>query len=1363
MRDAHQKMMRYKNYSILLGLTLLIHLTSLVHLKAALLDNARTQLGRHSDSVTSIAFSPDGRSLAAASGALIKLWDIEKRRGIAEFKGHRDTVSAVVFSQDGRFIVSASQDNTVKLWNVALKNEIATFKGHTRGINAIAFTADGKTLASGSRDNTVKLWDIRDRREIATFLEDNKDVKSIAFSPDGETLVSAGDILNSVSDATVKLWDVSERQELDALWGYRTNVTAIAFSPDGKTFASAGTDNTVRLWQVENRNAIATLEGHSDAIFSVAFSPDGKTLASASRDDTVKLWDMETGNQSVTLTGHRKDVKTVAFSPDGSILASSGDDGTIFLWNLSLFDISSEIQNPSDAAPQPFKPQPSSRALPDNAITQLDYSSSVYAVAFSPDGKLLASGVGDKTIQLWDTVAQRELTPLTGHEDWVTSCAFSPDGKLLASASADKTVRLWHVDNRREIKRLKHSKWVQTVRFSPNGGTLASGSVDSKITAWTINTPLRIRKIFTVEAHRGAVSSIAFSPNADTLASGSYDGTVKLWAVRDKHEISPLTGHSHSVYSVAFSPDGKMLASGSSDNTVKLWDVSTGQAVATLEHTGYVESVTFSPDAKILATALTSVDDNVNLWDVSSRTKLASLKGHTNGVTSVAFSRDGKRLATGSRDRTVFIWNLLKVVPVPSPLPDTVPPEIAIYHPSSSPFTVTADVKKIIVSGSATDSSGIAEVRVNGKKARVLETGAFKAEVSLKYGPNSISIVATDIFGNQAAEELTVSRGGDNTPPEIVIAPPIPPVTTAERLSVSGIATDASGIFGVTVNREPVQVSETGAFKAEVSLSFGKNTIVITAIDTQGNLTTKRVTVTREDVIPPEIVINYPPESPFPVAPDETQKIIRGTVTDSGGILEVTVSRKPVQVLPNGAFQGEVPLAPGENHITITAKDRQGNEASEGVTFIRNRALKIDINHPDSSPFTVKEGDKQIIIAGNVTPASGIRDVTVNEEPVRMLPTGKFKKEILLDYGENKIRITATDKWGKETAKECIIIREPRIPDSTPPEIFITLPPEVRGFQRRIVVTEEKLMLSGRAQDASGIAEVRVNGEQVQVSATGKFVKAIILVRGENRIRITATDTWGNQAAENLIIHLEPNGPVRQGKDYALLFAANSYEHWQELVNPILDAGKIKTALKDTYGFEVELIPNPTMQAVFAALRKYAKKTYHDEDQLMIFFAGHGHFDADFQIGYLVARDSELPANDKEHVGYISHPLLKEHIDNIACKHIFLMIDACFSGTLDHELLTHRGEKNQDKPVDIERVMQYQTRRYMTSGGNEYVPDKSEFAYRVLEALRSRGGEDGILTLEELFGYVEQAKPQPRQGKFGYRNEPGSDFLFIAK
>ena len=1374
---------------------LLIHLTSLVYLKAALPDDTRTQLGRHSDSVTSIAFSPDGRFLASASGALIKLWDIEKRRGITELKGHRDTVNSVAFSPKGDFLASASEDNTVKLWTVKGKREaIYTFKGHTRGVNSVAFTADGETLASGSRDYTVKLWDVKNRREIATLRDDNKDVKSVAFSPDGKTLVSAGDILNSVSDATVKIWAVAEKRDIGALWEYHEDVSAIVFSPDGKMLASASEDNTVKLWTVENWNDIATLKGHRHAISSVVFSPNGETLASASRDDTIKLWDVDSGSEIDTLAGHRKDVKSVAFSPDGNILASGSEDGTIFLWNLSDFDISPVVQDNLDPGPkpsnsaispvvqdnpglaQPLRPAPLSRALPDNAITQLDYSGSVYAVAFSSDGKLLASGVGDNTIQLWDAVAQRELTPLTGHEDWVTSVAFSSDGKLLASASADKTVKLWNVKSGGEIKTLRHRSWVQTVQFSSDGQMLASGSYDGKITAWAVDTTsrwfgLRISEIFAVEGHRGAVSSIAFSPNADTLASGSYDGTVKLWTVRDESEIRPLNGHSHSVYAVAFSPDGKRLASGSSDNAVKLWNVSTGQAVATLEHIGYVESLTFSPDGKMLAAGLTSISDNVNLWDVASRTKLASLEGHTNGVTSVAFSPDGTMLATGSRDSTVLIWNLLNVVPVPpTPLQDTVPPEIVIYYPPNSPFPVKADVRKIIVSGSAIDSSGIAEVRVNEKNVRVLETGAFKAEVALDSGANSISIVATDMAGNPAKKELIVNRGGDNTPPEIVITPPIPKTATAEMLPISGRAVDVSGVSEVTVNGVRVQVSPTGAFKAEVSLDLGENRITITATDTWGNRKTEEVLVIREDNIPPEIVINFPPESPFTVAPDADKKIVTGNVTDaSGEIPKVTVNEEPVRVLPTGAFKAEVTLVPGENHITIKATDTWGNEESEKVIFIRNPSLTIDINHPRSSPFTVEEGDKQIIIAGTVNPARGIRDVTVNEERVRVLPNGKFKREILLDYGENTIRITATDTWGKETAKECIIIRpEPEEPDDDePPEIFIDSPPGVRGFQPIIVVTEKELTLAGRARDPSGIAEVRVNGEQVQVSDAGKFAKDIVLVKGENRIRITATDTQGNEAVKNLIIDcvvpVVPNGYVRQGKDYALLFAVNEYEHWPELRNPSLDAMKIETELVDTYGFETELILNPTMQEVFAKLREYAAKTYHPEDQVMIFFAGHGHFDEIFQIGYLVARDSELPDDDREHIGYISHPLLKERIDNIACKHIFLMIDACFGGTLDHELLTHRGENNEDKPVNIKRVMQYETRRYMTSGGKEYVPDKSEFAYRVLEALRNRGGEDGILTLDELFSYVEQATPQPRQGKFGHRNEPGSDFLFITK
>ena len=1045
-------------------------------------------------------------------------------------------------------------------------------------------------------------------------------------------------------------------------------------------------------------------------------------------------------------------VTSVAFSPDGRFL------------------ISPVVQDNSDAAPQPLRPVPLSRALPENAITQLDYSSPVYAVAFSPDGKLLVSGVSDNTVQLWDPVAQRELSPLTGHKDWVKSVAFSPDGKLLASASADKTVKLWNVDSRHQIKTLMHRTWVQTVRFSADGQTLASGSYDGKIRTWSVDTTsrwsgIRINENFTVEGHRGAVSSIAFSPNADTLASGSYDGTVKLWAVRDEPEIRHLNGHSHSVYAVAFSPDGKMLASGSSDNSVKFWDVSTGQAVATLEHIGYVEALSFSPDGKMLATGLTSVSDNVNLWNVASRTKLASLKGHTDGVTSVAFSPAGTMLATGSRDSTVLIWNLRDVVPIP-PHQDTVPPEIAIHYPPNSPFTVKADVRKIIVSGRATDSSGITEVSVNEKKVRVLETGAFKAEVALDSDANSISIVATDMAGNPAKKELIVNRGGDNTPPEIVINPPIPPTTSAEMLPISGRAVDASGISGVTVNGVQVQVSPTGAFKAEVALNFGNNRITITVTDTWGNRETEEVLVTRVDNIPPDIVINFPPESPFTVAPDDDKKIVTGNVTDnSGEIPKVTVNGEPVRVLETGAFKAEVTLVPGENHITITATDRWGNEASEVVTFIRNPSLTIDINYPRRSPFTVKDGDKQIIIAGTVTPARGIRDVTVNEEPVRFLETGTFKAEVPLNYGENPISVMATDEWGLTATTTLTIIRpEPEERDDEGPELFIDSPPGVRGFQPIIVVTEKELTLAGRAQDASGIAEVLVNDEGVQVSETGQFVKDITLVLGENRIHITATDTLGNKAVKNLIIDcvvpVVPNGDERVGKDYALLFAVNEYEHWQKLHNPSLDAMKIKTELEDTYGFETELILNPTMQEVFAKLREYAAKTYHPEDQVMIFFAGHGYFDEIFQIGYLVARDTELPDKDREHISYISHPLLKERIDNIACKHIFLMIDACFSGTLDHELLTHRGEK---KPVNIKRVMQYQTRRYMTSGGNEYVPDKSEFAYRVLEALRNGGGEDGTLTLDELFSYVKQARPKPRQGKFGHRNEPGSDFLFITK
>jgi WD40 repeat protein len=239
------------------------------------------------------------------------------------------------------------------------------------------------------------------------------------------------------------------------------------------------------------------------------------------------------------------------------------------------------------------------------------------------------------------------------------------------------------------------------------------------------------------------------------------------------------------------------------------------------------------------------------------------------------------------------------------------------------------------------------------------------------------------------------------------------------------------------------------------------------------------------------------------------------------------------------------------------------------------------------------------------------------------------------------------------------------------------------------------------------------------------------------------------------------------GVHYALIFATNDYDNYDDLVNPVNDSRAIAEELKKNYGFQVDLKENPTLDQIVATLRIYAQKEYNPKDQLMIFFAGHGKYDDIFKEGYLVAKGSKL--DDETKTSLLSHSNLRTIVNNIPCEHIFLTMDVCFGGTFD-PLIASRGAdeySNITKTDFIERKMAHKTRIYLTSGGKEYVPDgrpgeHSPFARKLLEALRSYGGEDGILTTNEIFTKVEKVVPQPRIGEFGH-NEPGSDFIFIAK
>ncbi len=590
-----------------------------------------------------VAYSPDGRQIATCGpDATVRLWDSETREETLVFSGHIDEVLDVSFSPDGRQLASASIDGTVRLWDLASGKAVLTLDGQDHSLFRLEFSPDGSQLAATSfTDGVALVWDSKTGELLHVLAGHYSDLYGVDFSPDGKHLVTGG------WDFTAKFWDAGTGEEIFDLFTGEEWVTAVAFSPDGNHVATALQITGVTIWDVAASLAAAagkevlTINLQGGFLVSMAYSPDGQLIATGDSEGTLQVWDANSGRELISQAAHDHSIQNLAFSPDGKNVATSSADGSTKVWDLTL-EGSSEW-----------------RTLSNYSIPNL---------AFSPDGEYLAATdyVSGETRVL--RFSSGEVLLSLPHPPPVMQVAFSPDGKRIATNGLDGTVVSWELDkstqklSSHELYRIQYSELpLWGLDFSPDGAQLVTGG-DEGIAY--IFDALDGRILHILQGHTNWINAVAFSLDGHMVATGSGDGTARIWDASTGDKLMTLTGHTRSgltvepaLNDVTFSPDSRLLATAGWDGTARIWDTASGESIHTLAgHSGWLMHLRFSPNGETLAT--TSDDGTAIVWDVETGSQLFTLTGHTAAAYGVAYSPDGRILVTSGWDGTLRFYYL---------------------------------------------------------------------------------------------------------------------------------------------------------------------------------------------------------------------------------------------------------------------------------------------------------------------------------------------------------------------------------------------------------------------------------------------------------------------------------------------------------------------------------------------------------------------------------------------------------------------------------------------------------------------------------------------------------------------------------